>query len=192
MATNQKGKNRFIKEFCYILATCWNLLSSKYGYFRRKKPPQFLWQKTLVHYLLCSQNSFVWVVALSFFFFFFFFFWGGLNWWLKIKPKKKKNIKGEQFRSAKKGEFFNVLCHFHQPGGAVVDQSSPPPESSPLPEGNSITPILPLLFIQWREVANRKDLGLAAATNVECHNQRSWRSSCWDRQFSPEEGRTTN
>jgi hypothetical protein len=192
VATNQKGKNRFIKEFCYILATCWNLLSSKYGYFRRKKPPQFLWQKTLVHYLLCSQNSFVWVVALSFFFFFFFFFWGGLNWWLKIKPKKKKNIKGEQFRSAKKGEFFNVLCHFHQPGGAVVDQSSPPPESSPLPEGNSITPILPLLFIQWREVANRKDLGLAAATNVECHNQRSWRSSCWDRQFSPEEGRTTN
>jgi len=42
-------------------------------------------------------------------------------------------------------------------------------------------------------VANKKDLGLAAATNVECHNQRSWRSrSCWDRQFSPEEGRTTN
>ncbi len=192
MATNQKGKNRFIKEFCYILATCWNLLSSKYGYFRRKKPPQFLWQKTLVHYLLCSQNSFVWVVALSFFFFFFFFFWGLLKWWWKIHPKQWQNIKGEQFRSAKKGEFFNVLCHFHQPGGAVVDQSSPPPESSPLPEGNSITPILPLLFIQWREVANRKDLGLAAATNVECHNQRSWRSSCWDRQFSPEEGRTTN
>ncbi len=160
MATNQRGKNQFLKNPVIF----WQLAGTYYlntAILERKK--NTIPVTTLVHFLLCSQNSFVWV-ALSFFF-----------WSLEVvenSPKTMRNIEGEQL-GLKKGFNSMYFVIFHQPVGAVVDQSS----SWVLSQKAIRSPILPLLFIQWREVANRKDLGLAA--NVECHNQRSW-SSCWD------------
>ncbi len=97
-------------------------------------------------------------------FVFFFFVWVSWSGGEKFTQNNDKTWKVNNLGLKKKVNSMYFVISINQ---EVQWWTSPVLLLSPLSQkaGNSITPILPLLFIQWREVANKKDLGLAAATN---------------------------